>query len=147
MILGLSSFERFIMKHLQMMKFYEVRDWPQMLQRGNACDADETKLVARYTPGTSPRGAKRHEFWPALPCRNCPARVQGKRLPAHPRKTSKTPTGAGQKPANGPEGRTYADCESVNERVEGVWKMYEEPRKGMNPNGPSVADDVGWSLV
>lgn len=50
-------------------------------------------------------------------------------------------------PANGPEGRTYADCESVNERVEGVWKMYEEPRKGMNPNSPSVADDVGRSLV
>ncbi|ELK13463.1 Enhancer of rudimentary like protein [Pteropus alecto] len=40
------------------------------------------------------------------------------------------------------EGRTYADCESVNECMEGVCKMCEERLKRMNPNSPSVLDDI-----
>uniref|UniRef100_A0A8C6DR90 Enhancer of rudimentary homolog n=1 Tax=Moschus moschiferus TaxID=68415 RepID=A0A8C6DR90_MOSMO len=43
-----------------------------------------------------------------------------------------------------PEGRTYADYESVNERTEGVCKMYEEHLKRMNPNSPSVTCDISW---
>uniref|UniRef100_A0A3Q3ECD3 Enhancer of rudimentary homolog n=1 Tax=Labrus bergylta TaxID=56723 RepID=A0A3Q3ECD3_9LABR len=36
-------------------------------------------------------------------------------------------------PPKRPEGRTYADYESVNECMEGVCKMYEEHLKRMNP--------------
>uniref|UniRef100_A0A8B9WJ38 Enhancer of rudimentary homolog n=1 Tax=Bos mutus grunniens TaxID=30521 RepID=A0A8B9WJ38_BOSMU len=35
-------------------------------------------------------------------------------------------------PTKRPEGRTYADYESVNECMEGVCKMYEEHLKRMN---------------
>uniref|UniRef100_A0AAQ4PCN0 Enhancer of rudimentary homolog n=1 Tax=Gasterosteus aculeatus aculeatus TaxID=481459 RepID=A0AAQ4PCN0_GASAC len=41
-----------------------------------------------------------------------------------------------------PEGRTYADYESVNECMEGVCKMYEEHLKRMNPNSPSITYDI-----
>ncbi|XP_032997844.1 enhancer of rudimentary homolog [Lacerta agilis] len=41
-------------------------------------------------------------------------------------------------PTKRPEGRTYADYESVNECMEGVCKMYEEHLKRMNPNSPSI---------
>ena len=41
-------------------------------------------------------------------------------------------------PTKRPEGRTYADYESVNECMEGVCKMYEEHLKRMNPNRPSI---------
>ncbi|XP_045147914.1 enhancer of rudimentary homolog [Echinops telfairi] len=40
------------------------------------------------------------------------------------------------------EGRTYADCESVNECVVGVCKMYKEHLQRMNPNTPSITCDV-----
>ena len=43
-------------------------------------------------------------------------------------------------PTKRPEGRTYA--ESVNKRMEGVCKMYEEHLKRMNPNSPSITYDI-----
>lgn len=45
-------------------------------------------------------------------------------------------------PTKRPEGRTYADYESVNECMEGVCKMYEEHLKRMNPNSPSITYDI-----
>uniref|UniRef100_A0A8C7CHL7 Enhancer of rudimentary homolog n=2 Tax=Oncorhynchus TaxID=8016 RepID=A0A8C7CHL7_ONCKI len=45
-------------------------------------------------------------------------------------------------PTKRPEGRTYADYESVNECMEGVCKMYEEHLKRMNPNTPSITYDI-----
>uniref|UniRef100_A0A8C6W3M0 Enhancer of rudimentary homolog n=1 Tax=Nannospalax galili TaxID=1026970 RepID=A0A8C6W3M0_NANGA len=45
-------------------------------------------------------------------------------------------------PTKRPEGRTYADYESVNECMEGVCKMYEEHLKRMNPNSPSITYDM-----
>ncbi|XP_037100631.1 enhancer of rudimentary homolog [Syngnathus acus] len=45
-------------------------------------------------------------------------------------------------PTKKPEGRTYADYESVNECMEGVCKMYEEHLKRMNPNSPSITYDI-----
>ncbi|XP_045561927.1 enhancer of rudimentary homolog [Salmo salar] len=45
-------------------------------------------------------------------------------------------------PTKRPEGRTYADYESVNEGMEGVCKMYEEHLKRMNPNTPSITYDI-----
>lgn len=37
-----------------------------------------------------------------------------------------------------PEGRTYAEYESVNECMEGICKMYEEHLKWMNPLDQSI---------
>ncbi|XP_032821053.2 enhancer of rudimentary homolog isoform X2 [Petromyzon marinus] len=45
-------------------------------------------------------------------------------------------------PTKRPEGRTYADYESVNECMEGVCKIYEEHLKRMNPNSPSITYDI-----
>ncbi|XP_048474150.1 enhancer of rudimentary homolog [Rhincodon typus] len=45
-------------------------------------------------------------------------------------------------PTKRPEGRTYADYESVNECMEGVCKMFEEHLKRMNPNSPSITYDI-----
>ncbi|KAF4019270.1 hypothetical protein G4228_010510 [Cervus hanglu yarkandensis] len=45
-------------------------------------------------------------------------------------------------PTKRPGGRTYADCESVNECKEGVCKMYEDHLKRMNPNSPSITCDI-----
>ncbi|XP_048186468.1 enhancer of rudimentary homolog [Perognathus longimembris pacificus] len=45
-------------------------------------------------------------------------------------------------PTKRPEGRTYADYESVNECMEGGCKMYEEHLKSMNPNSTSITYDV-----
>ena len=45
-------------------------------------------------------------------------------------------------PTKRPEGRTYADYESVNECMEGVCKVYEEHLKRMNPNSPSITYDI-----
>ncbi|CAL8302153.1 unnamed protein product [Boreogadus saida] len=45
-------------------------------------------------------------------------------------------------PTKRPEGRTYADYESVNECMEGVCKMYEEHLKRMNPSSPSITYDI-----
>ncbi|XP_006862117.1 PREDICTED: enhancer of rudimentary homolog [Chrysochloris asiatica] len=45
-------------------------------------------------------------------------------------------------PTKRPEGRTYADYESVNECMEGVCKMYEEHLKRMNPNSSSITYDI-----
>ena len=45
-------------------------------------------------------------------------------------------------PTKRPEGRTWADYESVNECMEGVCKMYEEHLKRMNPNSPSITYDI-----
>ena len=45
-------------------------------------------------------------------------------------------------PTKRPEGRTWADYESVNECMEGVCKMYEEHLKRMDPNSPSVTYDI-----
>ncbi|KAK2101196.1 hypothetical protein P7K49_022544 [Saguinus oedipus] len=45
-------------------------------------------------------------------------------------------------PAKRPEGRPYADYESVNECMEGVCKMYKEHLKRMNPNSPSITYDI-----
>ena len=45
-------------------------------------------------------------------------------------------------PTKRPEGRTYADYESVNECMEGICKMYEEHLKRMNPNSPSITYDI-----
>ncbi|XP_059121077.1 enhancer of rudimentary homolog [Peromyscus eremicus] len=45
-------------------------------------------------------------------------------------------------PTKRPEGRTYADYESVSECMEGVCKMYEEHLKRMNPNSPSVTYNI-----
>nr|XP_034357411.1 enhancer of rudimentary homolog [Arvicanthis niloticus] len=36
-------------------------------------------------------------------------------------------------PTQRPEGRTYAEFESVNECMEGICKMYEEQLKRLNP--------------
>ncbi|XP_036605838.1 enhancer of rudimentary homolog [Trichosurus vulpecula] len=44
-------------------------------------------------------------------------------------------------PSKRPEGRTYADYESVNECMEGVCRMYEEHLRRMNPNSPSITYD------
>uniref|UniRef100_A0A8D0C472 Enhancer of rudimentary homolog n=1 Tax=Salvator merianae TaxID=96440 RepID=A0A8D0C472_SALMN len=41
-----------------------------------------------------------------------------------------------------PEGRTYADYESVNEYMQRVCKMYEEHLNRMNSNSPSITYDV-----
>ena len=49
-------------------------------------------------------------------------------------------------PTKSPEGRTYADYESVNECMEGVCKMYEEHMKRMNPNSPSITYDISQLL-
>ena len=45
-------------------------------------------------------------------------------------------------PTKRPEGRTYADYESVNECMEGVCKMYEVHLNRMNPNSPSITYDI-----
>ncbi|XP_043825571.1 enhancer of rudimentary homolog [Dromiciops gliroides] len=45
-------------------------------------------------------------------------------------------------PTKRPEGQTYADCESVNECMEGDCKMYEEHLKRMNPNSPFITNDI-----
>uniref|UniRef100_A0A8C2LFA6 Enhancer of rudimentary homolog n=1 Tax=Cricetulus griseus TaxID=10029 RepID=A0A8C2LFA6_CRIGR len=45
-------------------------------------------------------------------------------------------------PTKRPEGRTYTDYESVNECIETVCKMYEEHLKRMNPNSPSITNDI-----
>ena len=46
-------------------------------------------------------------------------------------------------PTKGPEGKTYADCDSAGECMDGVCKMYEEHlKRWMNPNSPSVTYDV-----
>ncbi|XP_036106634.1 enhancer of rudimentary homolog [Molossus molossus] len=45
-------------------------------------------------------------------------------------------------PTKRPEGRTYADYESVNECMEDIYKMYEEHLKRMNPNSPSITYDI-----
>ena len=50
-------------------------------------------------------------------------------------------------PTKRPEGRTYADYESVNECMEGVCKMYEEHLKRMNPNSPSITYDISQFLI
>lgn len=42
-----------------------------------------------------------------------------------------------------PEGRTYAEYESVNECMEGICKMYEEHLKRMNPLCQSITYGVG----
>ena len=47
-----------------------------------------------------------------------------------------------EQPTKRPEGRTWADYESVNECMEGVCKMYEEHLKRMNPNSPSITYDI-----
>ncbi|XP_041499104.1 enhancer of rudimentary homolog [Microtus oregoni] len=45
-------------------------------------------------------------------------------------------------PTKRPEGRTYADYESVNECMEGVGKMYEEHLKRMNPNSRAITYNI-----
>ncbi|XP_045689803.1 enhancer of rudimentary homolog [Phyllostomus hastatus] len=45
-------------------------------------------------------------------------------------------------PTKRPEGRTYADYESVNECMEGICKRYEEHLKKINPNSPSITYDI-----
>ncbi|XP_057593801.1 enhancer of rudimentary homolog [Hippopotamus amphibius kiboko] len=45
-------------------------------------------------------------------------------------------------PTKRPEGRTYADCESVNKPMEGICKMCEEHLKRMDPDSPSVMYDI-----
>ncbi|KAB0382606.1 hypothetical protein FD755_004523 [Muntiacus reevesi] len=45
-------------------------------------------------------------------------------------------------PTKRPGGRTYADCESVNECKEGVCNMYEDHLKRMSPNSPSITCDI-----
>ncbi|KAH0503607.1 Enhancer of rudimentary-like protein [Microtus ochrogaster] len=42
-----------------------------------------------------------------------------------------------------PEGRTYAEYESVNECMEGICRMYEEHLKRMNPPGQSITYGIG----
>ncbi|MEJ1277484.1 hypothetical protein NN561_008401 [Cricetulus griseus] len=45
-------------------------------------------------------------------------------------------------PSQRPEGRTYAEYESVNECMEGICKMFEEHLKRMNPLSQSITYGV-----
>ncbi|CAL8315734.1 unnamed protein product [Lota lota] len=79
-------------------------------------------------------------------CRNPSLRETPQAGPTRPQRSENKNKGSHTillvQPTKRPEGRTYADYESVNECMEGVCKMYEEHLKRMNPNSPSITYDI-----